>query len=622
MRKSALFLVVFLVPFTVFAQSGTWGSRGIAHRFLPRGAQLFDVDGRGVSTYDVSDPQNIRLLSFTSTDSESLDGAFIDGNTLAVATQHGLSLYSANPGGSLTLLSTQPMAGLQLVRANAQWVTAANGNTVFVFTPARDHLDSQGSFTFPGTINAIEVAGSALYVSQGAMGITIVDLTGSVPNGAFGAFANDLAANGNQLFLAGGVDGLIVADISNPLSPRVTGRVGAGSVNLAHVAASGTRAFASESPNVVYAFDVSDPTSPQLVTKTQTPVRTIAATASDVFVSGATFDRFGIASETGVPVQALDPSSLSVSGALKDEFAGPVSGVATDGSLAYVIDHPYFRVIDISNTAAPKEIGTLLTDDNSDSVRVLGKQVLLFSRGDAELVDVSNPYQPRFAGIFHSLGRPPSTAAFARDTIIECNPWSGFHVVDFKNYSPPVQVGGVKGHYTNAAGDGGDTVYVAPQGQPALAIMDIANPQLPVMTKVITTNVDQEEMTGATASHSDLLLVRRFDGIYIYDLTTPLLPANVGVVNAPGATLIGANGDRAIVAIGDTFLRVDLSDPAHPRVTASEATGFSPMQIAVSGEKVVVADRYSLRVFGPNTAPPPPPPAPPAPTGHHRAVRP
>jgi hypothetical protein len=33
----------------------------------------------------------------------------------------------------------------------------------------------------------------------------------------------------------------------------------------------------------------------------------------------------------------------------------------------------------------------------------------------------------------------------------------------------------------------------------------------------------------------------------------------------------------------------------------------SPMQIASANGKIVVADRYSLRVFGPNTAPPPPP---------------
>jgi hypothetical protein len=30
-----------------------------------------------------------------------------------------------------------------------------------------------------------------------------------------------------------------------------------------------------------------------------------------------------------------------------------------------------------------------------------------------------------------------------------------------------------------------------------------------------------------------------------------------------------------------------------------------PMQMSVAGEKIVVADRYSVRVYGPNTAPPP-----------------
>jgi hypothetical protein len=34
------------------------------------------------------------------------------------------------------------------------------------------------------------------------------------------------------------------------------------------------------------------------------------------------------------------------------------------------------------------------------------------------------------------------------------------------------------------------------------------------------------------------------------------------------------------------------------------------MQISASGDKVVVADRFALRIFGPDTAPPKPQPQP------------
>jgi hypothetical protein len=36
----------------------------------------------------------------------------------------------------------------------------------------------------------------------------------------------------------------------------------------------------------------------------------------------------------------------------------------------------------------------------------------------------------------------------------------------------------------------------------------------------------------------------------------------------------------------------------------------SPMQMSVAGEKVVIADRYRLRVYGPDTPAPPPAPTP------------
>jgi len=464
-------------------------------------------------------------------------------------------------------------------------------------------------------VTALALAGNALYVSTGADGVTVVDLTGKTANSPFPEFANDFAISGNTMAIASGVDGLVVADISKPLAPRVTGRVGAGAMNLATVAINGARVYAGEWPDVVREFDISDPTAPQLVTQIAEPVQTIAASGSRVFVSGNTIDVFGLATQTGIPLRVLDASTLAITGTASD-LAGPVSGVATDGSLAFVVDSPRFRVIDISTTSQPREIASLPLGGNFDRAKVFNKQVILYGRGDVELIDVSNPYEPRFVDVFHSLGRPPSTGAFTRNNIVEGNPWSGFHVMDFYDYTPPGQIGGLKGHYFEVVGDGTDSIYLSGEGS-AVAALDLSDPKNPHATKVITIGAKQMAIVPANDAHPDLLLVRTPETVTVFSLANRLVPAQVGSVNVE-SSLIGGGDCGAFVVAGTSVLALDLSDPAHPALVPSEATALSPMQIAVAGGKTVIADQYDLRVFGPNTAAPPPPPPPP----HHRAARP
>ena len=195
--------------------------------------------------------------------------------------------------------------------------------------------------------------------------------------------------------------------------------------------------------------------------------------ASDarLYVSGSLIDR-GLTTEIGVPLRIYDTSDSAAPRAIGefDDLAGPVSGIATDGTLAYVIDHPYFRVLDVSSTVALRELSSIRFDNLGDRVRLLGKQLIIYGRGDVQLLDVSNPYAPRLAKVWHSQGSPPSNAAFLRDTIIEGNPFSGLHVVDFINFSDPTQIGGIKNHYFEVVADGADVAYVSYQGNELVAV--------------------------------------------------------------------------------------------------------------------------------------------------------
>jgi hypothetical protein len=594
--RKALPLLFFLSA-PLFAQSGVWGSRGISHAFLVRDNLVYDVDGRGVSVYDVSNPAAIRRVAVAEEEAESLDGAFLPGGDLLVLTRQGVDRYQTDATGRLALLARYPAHGFAHLRANAAWVVTASANGVSVWQLGSDGLTQIRQLSFAKHVNAIALAGDALYVAVDQVGIQVVDASGERETSVLAENAQDLAVAGDKLTVAGGVNGLLVADIADPFAPLVVRRSGAGEMNLAHVAVAGTRIFGSDAPSTIRIFGDSGE-----IARIDDPVQALAADGTRLFVSGTNFDRFGLATETGAPLRVYDvsvPAAPRLAGEFRD-LAGPVSGAATDGTLAYIVDRPFFRVIDVSTTSAPREIASLAIDNIEDSVKLLGKQVILYGRGDVDLVDVSNPYRPRLVKVFHSFGRPPSNAAFARDTIVEANPWSGFHVVDFVSFPEPGQIGGIKGHYYEVVGNGGDVAYIAGEAE-AIGVVDLRDPRNPTVVKILHVGVRQAFIAG------DNLVVRSADGLHVYSLANPFDPIETSFVPMTDAGVAGPSGDAALVWLDDALVRVDLAT----RETApSGFTVLAPMQIDGTGGKSVVADRYGLRVFGPNSAPPPPPPPP------------
>ena len=597
MRRLPLFLLLAASP--LLAQSGVWGARGVSHAFLVRDNLVYDVDGRGVAVYDVSNPAAIRRTAVIDSAAESLDGAFLANGDLAVVTRAGVDIYDS---ASLALRAQLPGHGFTHLRANEKWIVAASANGATVWA---NDLTQAKTIAFANAVNAIALKGDALYAALGEGGIDIVDLAGAHDFSFLAANGQDLAIVGDNLYIAAGVDGLVVADLADPFDPRVTRREGAGEINLAHVAVAGTKIFASEPPSTIRVFDAAGE-----IARIDDAVQTLAAGGTRLFVSGTTFDRFGLPTETGLPLRVYDVSGApKLLGDVKD-LAGPVSGAATDGTLAYIVDRPFFRVIDVSTTSAPRELASLAIDNIEDHVKLLGKQVILYGRGDVDLVDVSDPYHPKLAKVFHSFGRPPSNAAFARDSIVEGNPWSGFHVVDFIHYPEPEQIGGIKGHYYEVVANGGDAAYISGESQ-SIAAVDLRDPHNPVGTKIIRVGVKQAFIAG------DDLVVRSSDGLHVYSLADPFNPTETSFVPMTDPGVAGPAGGGTLVWINDTLVRVDL---AARTVVASDLTVLAPMQIDGAGAKTVVADRYGLRVFGPNTAPPPPPPPPPP--ARRRASRP
>jgi len=578
MRRLTLFLLLVASPLS----AAVWGSRGVSHAFLVRDNLVYDIDGRGVAVYDAAKFERVNVAESSA---ETLDGAFV-GDDLLVLTRQGIDRYDRN----LALRDHFPAHGFTHLRANGTWIVTAAATSVTVWT---NDLTEARRLTFMNRVNAIALNGDALYVALDQFGIAVVDVT-SGDQTVLAENAQDVVVDGGKLYVASGVNGLVVADVTTPLAPRVVRRQGAGEMNLTHIAASASAIAASESPSTIHVFDDNGE-----IGQIHDAVQALALAGKRLYYSGTFYDRFGLPTETGLPLVVYEvyPAPFPV-GEVRD-LAGPVSGAATDGTLAYIVDRPFFRVIDVSNTSAPRELASIAIDDIQDHVKLLGKQVILYGRGDVDLVDVSDPYHPRKLKVFHSFGRPPSNAAFARDTILEGNPWSGFHVVDFADYPEPRQIGGRTGHYYEVVANGGDVAYISGEGV-SIAVVDLRDRNKPVGVKVIQIGVRQAFISG------NELIVRSDNGLHAFSLADPLDPVETSFVpmNEPGVA--GPAGDGVLVWADDALSRIDF---ATHDVIASGLDALSPMQIDSAGAKTVIADRYGLRVFGPNTAPPPPPPA-------------
>ncbi len=596
-----LILALLLVPACALAQSGVWGLRGITKRLIVRGNRVYAVDGRGVAAYDAT---TFAKIAAAETEAESFDGAFA-GDTLVVVTREGIERFTAG----LQRVGIQATPPATRVASNGEIVATAGADGVRVWRgTALVGLWPQSAHR----ITALAFRGDALFVAADTIGVQVLDGATAEPIGTVGEGAIDLAVDGDFLYAASGYGGLAIYDVRDPLAAALISRTAPTEGFYTRVAAGGGRAAVSEDTRRVRVFDVGSPAAPRAFAPFAQTSEAMVMSGATLFVSGSNIDPdFAIEVATGIPVRAYDlaqPDAPRVAGEAHD-LAGPVNGAATDGTYAFVADPPYFRVIDVSKTSAPVEVASLRIDDIQPYVKSLGSRVILYGNGNVQYIDVSDPRRPRLAGTFESLGRPPSAAAISRNAFIEGNTWSGFHVFDFPAGAPRF-IAGIKTHPVDIVAYG-DAAYYIVEWQ-TVGIADLSEGARPVKAILIP--------AIQLAQIDNLLLIRDTKSIHVFSLADPLDPVEIAAISIDRGGVLGAGSGDAWIGAPGSLVRLDLTNPAVPSFQTTGMRVMAPSQVAASGEKVVVADRYGLRVFGPDSAPPPPPPPPAAP-GKRRAVR-
>jgi hypothetical protein len=245
--------------------------------------------------------------------------------------------------------------------------------------------------------------------------------------------ANDVEVVGELAYVADGLSGLLVIDVSNPTLPV---EIGAFNTPAYDFEVADDLAYVSAGLSGLLVIDVSNPTLPVEIGAFNTP--------------------------------------------------DSAHGVEVVGNLGYVLDHrcgregcaTTLRIIDVSNPAFPVELGALRPGNWATDVEVVGDLAYL-AGSRLQVIDVSNPALPVAVGALEMVNRIPresdvevvGSLAYVADVVL------GLRIIDFgPEYAPtiPIDLDIKSGSDSNAINPAsGGVVPVAVLGSDTFDVADV-----------------------------------------------------------------------------------------------------------------------------------------------------
>lgn len=259
-----------------------------------------------------------------------------------------------------------------------------------------------GSLTLPGPVVDVEVAGSTAYLAAASGGLHIVDVSDPLSPAALGALVpeggevRDVAVEGNVVYLADGQFGLRIVDVSAPSSPVEIAALGLSGFPL-DVEVVGDTAYVAAGSGGLYLVDVSDPNAPVELHRVSAGgfIDTVEVLDGLAYIGDANHLRI---------LNVSDPAAPEEIGAVETSGNGSVADLELAGGLAYVATSDAgLVVVDVSDPRAPVASGTLFVRYGASDVEVSGG-IAYLAAGDLGVIDTTNPDFPVQVGKIGTSG--------------------------------------------------------------------------------------------------------------------------------------------------------------------------------------------------------------------------
>ena len=405
-----------------------------------------------------------------------------------------------------------------------------------------------------------------------------LELVGRWPYGP----AIAVAVSGEHAYLVSG-SSLLVADVVDPSSPKVTGRVTLPDVAYLVDVAEGFAYVVTES-NEIQIIDIRLPSDPVIVGSLQLPDQARRVAVADGYLYVALGD---------IGLFLVDVSTPSMPRFI-ETIDGEAFDVVVSGRYAYVGSAYSLRILDVAVPTSAVEIGSAPGNFEWGSIAVSGDLVYGTLNRGLGVYDASDPTNPALLGQSDEFagGQWDMAVVGSSVAVLGADPlhwFTGVFVLDVQDPEAPVLTGS-----SDLYGLGVtvlDDYFAIAAAADGLVIMDLSTPGTPAEIGVVKTPGSAAAVDGT----QDFTFIAEFDGLRILDTSNPARPAEVGFFECPrGAWDVAVVGDLAFIVGDSGWLRViDVSEPASPEEIGSFHADTPPAtDVEVVGNYAYVVASY------------------------------
>ncbi len=454
------------------------------------------------------------------------------------------------------------LAAIAVPSAGGNYIYLGEGSGFTVYDVSDKSRPRQvAGLPLTGTdVSGIALVGSTAYLAHGT-GLRVVSLADPrrpiLLGGRDLAGAVGIVVAGSTAYVAGGAAGLLIVDVSNPVSPTLRGTYNTPDFARA-VQVVGSTAYVADGTSGLQIINVSNPATPTLLGAYDTP-----GSALDVQVVGST----AYVADWFTGLQILDVSNpISPTRLGFYDTPGYAWDVEVVGTIAYVADHNSgLQILNVSNPVSPTLLATSDGGWWADVVRVSDNYAYVGSGEQGlRVLNVSNPASPVVLG---SYERPSALFSLA----MAPNPPAPF----------PVREGGAEGDR-----------FAYAVGQYDFWTLDLTEPAIP---RPLGKTALRDGIYARVAASGTLAYVaEQHYGVEIIGVSDPLSPTVIGRYAAAGGAYvhdISIHGHYAYVTMAsggsapgsDGWLRiVDVSNPLSPTLAASFDTAGDARRILIA----------------------------------------
>lgn len=556
-----------------------------SHVFLAAGTS-------GMRIVDSSDPVNLTEAG-TMTIEDAHDVTFMGnfvyhtGYNFTSKTSYVYATDVTNPASpgypaQVAMFNSPNFARLTSV-GNVLYVAGGDSATVpsLIVSEVTDTTDPYStevkiSLPLPATPLDVEVAGNYAYVTAGASGLRIIDVSSATEAtpviaeaGSYdtAGTAVQVAVDGNYAYVADGMNGVVILDVGNPASPGLVATIpvssgltyGALSVDVAN----GTLYYGDDSDVLIY--DVATPSSPVLLGQYRVGsiIRKVRVSGSYLYVSALGFQ---------VGLQTIPITKVSLPrGAALYTATDAVREMKVYGDLGFVRMERRIDILDMRDAAAPSLLASYPTPTEYLSGMTIVDNFVYLAEGVTDKLALLRFRDPTAPGIAKTIDSGPGIQSIvATDTYAylyrNTFPSADIVVYDVTKPYSPVARGTLASPYNDAnwlrsMAVKDDRLYLTESSiSGTFRVADVSNPDAPAL---IGNGFPDVDLYGIAFCNDYVFTVGNNTGVKVLEVSTPS-PVYAGTGYPWSGYTISVAANRAYVNsdfVGGGIKVIDAEDP-------------------------------------------------------------